>query len=116
MGSGFADILTAFARPQICFERPPPCQFEASFDKAPSFELICQADFMRCCTCNQGEATAALAAIAVGNRTRLPEHPLSDMGNSTAVSVNLWNVVKHPRLRFRLLIMTYAWCALSILF
>lgn len=37
----------------------------------------------------QGEATAALAAIAVGNRTKLPEQPLADMGSSTAVRCSL---------------------------
>ena len=34
----------------------------------------------------QGDATAALAAIAVGNKTKLPDLPLADIGNSIQVS------------------------------
>lgn len=46
---------------------------------------MCHISFLRL----QGEATAALAAIAVGNRTKLPEQPLADMGSSTAVHASL---------------------------
>ncbi len=70
--------------------------------------------FKLTCTHLQGEATAALAAIAVGNRTKLPEQPLADMGSSTAVRVGLWDVIKHPRLRLRLVIMVYIWFVVSM--
>ncbi len=35
------------------------------------------------------------------------------MGNTVAVRVTVGDVLRHPRLRFRLLIMSFAWSALS---
>lgn len=62
----------------------------------------------------KGEATAALAAIAVANGKKLPEQPLASMGNSTSVRVGPWDVARHPHLRIRLAVMTYAWFTASI--
>lgn len=62
----------------------------------------------------KGDATAALAAIAVANGKKLPEQPLVSLGNSVTVRVGVWDVLRNPRLRGRLLVMAYAWFTASI--
>ena len=60
----------------------------------------------------KGEATSALAALAFGNQTRLPERPLAD---PSAILSNphryFMDIVRHGRLRRRILLDGFAWVA-----
>lgn len=66
------------------------------------------------CLQPQGEATAALAALAFANGTRPPEHPLADptalLGNTQR---GLRDVLGSSRLRHRLVLLGGAWFAAS---
>lgn len=63
----------------------------------------------------KGEATAALAAAAFTNRTRLPEHPLADptdlLSNPHRGTVD---VLRSARLRHRVLLLGGAWSAATV--
>lgn len=59
--------------------------------------------------CAQGDATAALAAIASRNRTHLPEAPLADASATVAAQRGLADVVGNARLRRRFVLMMAMW-------
>ena len=56
----------------------------------------------------QGEALAGLAAIASANKTRLPDTPLQDSIGARAEQKGLLAMLRHARIRKRLLIMLAA--------
>ena len=61
----------------------------------------------------QGDAVAGLAAIASANKTRLPETPLQDSMGARGEQKGLLALLRHARLRKRLLIMLAASAAAS---
>lgn len=65
------------------------------------------------CFTLQGDAVAGLAAIASANKTRLPETPLQDSMCARGEQKGLWALLRHARLRKRLLIMLAASAAAS---
>ena len=63
----------------------------------------------------QGDATAVLAAIAVANRTRLPEAPLADANaNGVVPRKGMAELLGAHRLRLRLAVTVFAWFTVSL--
>ena len=62
------------------------------------------------CSCQQGDATAALAAIASRNRAHLPEAPLADASAAVAAQRGLADVLSSARLRRRFALIMAMWC------
>jgi len=60
--------------------------------------------------CKQGDATAALAAIASRNRAHLPEAPLADASATVAAQRGLADVLSNARLRRRFALVMAMWC------
>ena len=60
--------------------------------------------------CEQGDATAALAAIASRNRGHLPEAPLADASATAAAQRGLADVLGNARLRRRFALCGAMWC------
>eukprot|EP01026_Neomeris_dumetosa_P030927 TRINITY_DN24625_c0_g1_i4.p3 TRINITY_DN24625_c0_g1~~TRINITY_DN24625_c0_g1_i4.p3 ORF type:complete len:522 (+),score=44.76 TRINITY_DN24625_c0_g1_i4:245-1810(+) len=63
----------------------------------------------------KGEATAILAAIAASNKMSLPEYPLQNI-QPVQNQHGLRDILKHDRLRYRMIIMVYVWCVVSMCF
>lgn len=72
--------------------------------------LQAERETARTILCAQGEATAALAAIASRNRAHLPEAPLVDAGAAAAAQRGLADVLSNARLRRRFLLVLAIWC------
>ena len=62
----------------------------------------------------QGDATAVLAAIAVANRTRLPEAPLADANGGVVPRKGMAELLGAHRLRLRLAVTVFAWFTVSL--
>ena len=62
------------------------------------------------CSYVQGDATAALAAIASRNRAHLPEAPLADASATVAAQRGLADVLSSARLRRRFALIMAMWC------
>lgn len=63
----------------------------------------------------KGEATAALAALALGNRCRPLDLPLADVAVLlSGAQTGLGDLLRHPGLRRRLLLVGYCWFATSL--
>lgn len=62
----------------------------------------------------QGDATAALAAIASRNRNHLPDAPLADGYAAAAARRGLADILANGRLRRRMALLLLAWLCLSL--
>ena len=62
----------------------------------------------------QGDATAALAAIASRNRAHLPDAPLADGYAAAAARRGLADILANGRLRRRMALLLLAWLCLSL--
>ena len=62
----------------------------------------------------QGDATAALAAIASRNRSHLPDAPLADGYAAAAARRGLADILANGRLRRRMALLLLAWLCLSL--
>jgi hypothetical protein len=67
------------------------------------------------CDVKQGEATARLAALALGNKTHPPEQPLADMADAGAVQQQraVWDIASSARLRSPAVVLLLASAAMS---
>lgn len=68
----------------------------------------------RCILVVQGDAMAALAAIASRNRTHLPDAPLADAGAALAARRGIMDILSHARLRRRIVLMLFTWCSVTM--
>lgn len=62
----------------------------------------------------QGDATAALAAIASRNKTHLPEAPLADAAASVAARRGILDILGNARLRRRIVLILYTSCFVNM--